>query len=110
MQIKTTNLIIELKDESELTFGDKRKLQKAFLSSSQLDTTGKKDISFTASTMFDVQDELLKVLLVSITEKKDNKVITDGLFDYLMDLKTDDGEKVYEEVTKMFSSIFSKKK
>ena len=109
MIIKTKLYEFHLKDENDLTYGEKRDLQKVFLKKTKLNNI-QAGLDLTGDSIIDFQDELLKKILFKIKVLSTEEIIETDCFDYLMKLKTSDPDQVYDKVNSLFNSIFTKKK
>lgn len=105
MQITTpSGYVVTFKDEADLTYRDKRSVQKAFLSSTSVNQKTSGTVDMKASVIFEAQDELLKIILLSI-KTKDGVEIKDNLFDYVgMKLPDEDAEAIYKVVTETLTT------
>jgi hypothetical protein len=110
MLIKTKLYEFHLKDETDLTYGEKRDLQKVFLKKTNINDFSGKSLSLTGDSIVVFQDELLKKLLHKIVVLSTGEIIETDCFEYLMNLKTSDPDQVYEKVNSLFFAIFTKKK
>ena len=113
MQITTpSGYKVEFKDQNDLTYGDRRAIQRGMMSGMKVNPgTKKEDIAISGDMVFVGQDATLKVLIKSII-KPDGTKVTGDLFDEVMSWKNDeDGEAVYKVVTdSMLDKDDSKKK
>lgn len=90
---------VAFKDEADLTYRDKRLVQRAFLSSTVVNQKSSTNVDMRASVIFEAQDELLKIILLSI-KTKEGESITGDLFDYVgLKMPDKDAEAIYKVVT-----------
>jgi len=100
MQITTpSGYVVTFKDEADLTYRDKRLVQKAFLSSTSINAKTQGNLDMKASIIFEAQDELLKIILLEI-KNKEGVAVTENLFDFVgTKMPNDDADAVYKVVT-----------
>jgi phage terminase large subunit-like protein len=93
--------VVVFKEEDELTYGDRRAIQKAMVKSMKIDPAAKGGgFSLTGEVLFDAQEATLKTILKSIT-KPDGITVTGDLFAEIMSWKNQaDGDAVFEVVQK----------
>ncbi len=105
MQVTTpSGYVVTFKDEADLTYRDKRLVQKAFLSSTSINQKSPTAIDMKASIIFEAQDELLKIILLEIKDKGGVSV-TGNLFDYVgTKMPDEDADAVYKVVTETLTT------
>jgi hypothetical protein len=105
MEIKTpSGYIVTLKEEKDLTFRDKREIQKAMMTGMSLDTkNGKPVTTMNGSAILDAQDQILRSTLISITFP-DGTQHNENMFDTIMGWKEKDGEAVYKIISEMLNN------
>ena len=103
MQITTpSGYVVEFKDESDLTYGDRRQIQRVTVKNMTIDSKNK-DFTMTGETVFDIQDEILKLVIKSITYPE-GKVVTTNLLDEVLSWKQEaDGSAVYEVIDRFLA-------
>ena len=97
--------VVEFKDESDLTYGDRRQIQKAMVKSIRIDAKSAQSGSFdlTGEVLFEAQEATLKLILKSIT--KGGQRIEGDLYNEVMNWKNPaDGDAVFEYVAKAMSA------
>lgn len=99
MQITTpSGYIVEFRDDSDLTYGDRRAIQKAMVKSVKIDAEESK-IDLTGEVLFDAQEAMLKIILKSI-KRPDGTLVEGDLFAEVMSWKSqEDGDAVFQVVT-----------
>jgi hypothetical protein len=110
MTIETPNgYKVFLKEESDLTYRDRRSIQKVFLSNTKVSAKTKAfDVS--ASTILDAQDELLRIMLLKILTPSGEELSGD-LFEVVSNWKSiEDADSVYNQVNEVFSALNESKK
>jgi hypothetical protein len=103
MTITTTNgYVVTFKSEDQLTVRDRQRLRKAFMSHADINLkTGKMPDSISGGAIIDVQEESLRVLLVSI-QRPDGSIVTENLLDEVYNWKTQvDADQIFEAVQKV---------
>lgn len=103
MELKTPNgYTVVLKDVKDLTFRDKRAIQKTIMASMKVSAIDPSKTELTASGIFEAQDEILKLVLKRIVDNQGQEV-SGNLFDFIMDkMPEKDGDFIYEKVNKYF--------
>jgi hypothetical protein len=102
---------VTLKEESDLTYRDRRSIQKVFLSGTKLSqNTNKEDFEINAGTILDAQEALLKTMLLSITDK-DDQAVSGDLYEFIMNWKNaQDADAVFDVVNEIFGRLNDSKK
>jgi hypothetical protein len=102
---------VELKEETDLTYRDRRSIQKVFLSDTEISNgTDAKNFGINAGTILDAQDALLKIMLLSITDK-DGKALEGDLFEVVMNWKNaEDADAIFNVVNEVFGRLNETKK
>jgi len=112
MVIKTpSGYKVTLKEEGDLTYRDRRSIQKVFLSKAKVtNENNKPNFDLDASTILDAQEALLKVIIVSITDVEE-KPMEGDLFEVVMNWKNaEDADAVFNIVDELFAKINNSKK
>lgn len=101
---------VTFKGQDELTYGDRRAIQRAMMSGMSIKAGAKQeDIAITGDMVFSGQDEALKVILKSII-RPDGSQVTGNLYDEVMSWKNQkDGDAVFEVVNKSLNEGDEKK-
>ena len=97
--------VVEFKDEAELTYGDRRNIQRAMVRSLKIDADAAKaqDFKLTGDMLFDAQEATLKTILKSIM--KDNKPVTGDLMAEVMSWTNPaDGDAVFAQVAQAMAA------
>ena len=102
---------VVLKEENDLTYRDRRSIQKVFLSDTKISNdTSEKNFNINAGTILDAQDALLKIMLKSMTDKA-GKAIEGDLFEVVMNWKeAKDADAIFEVVNEVFGRLNTAKK
>jgi hypothetical protein len=102
---------VTLKEEADLTYRDRRSIQRVFLSKAQINNeNNKSNINLNATTILDAQEALLKLIIVSIADK-DGKALDGDLFEVVMNWKNPaDADAVFDVVDELFAKINNSKK
>lgn len=99
--------IVEFKEY--LTFGERRAVNRLMTDKIKINIQGGKSVSdpLPASVMIDMQNEIFKRVIVSITEKGKEKVMSDGdgtkLIQLVESWEEADGQFVFDEIDKNFN-------
>ncbi|RMD67353.1 MAG: hypothetical protein D6822_08445 [Cyanobacteria bacterium J149] len=104
--------IVEFKGEEDLTYRDRREIQKAIIGKTKINTEDARhgNIELMGEMIFEAQERTLKIILKSIT-KPDGQKVSGDLFEEIMNWKNPaDGDMVFEEVTKIMTNENTKKK
>lgn len=103
---------VSFKEESELSYGDRRQIQRALISGMKINPQEAKEgnIDLTGSMIFDSQDETLKLILKTIVRPDGTEVDGDLYKEVMSWTNQEDGDAVFEVVTKVMASSESKKK
>jgi hypothetical protein len=101
MEIKTpSGYTIILKDIKDLTFRDKREIQKSILSSMKINPNDTTKTEMSGTGILNAQDAILKLVLKRIV-KNDGLEVSTNLFDFIMDeMPEKDGDYIYNEINK----------
>lgn len=92
--------VIDFKDEQQLTYGDRREIQRALVKDVKVGQDIKKSVDLTGETVFKAQEITLRVILISITRPDGTKVEGDLLDEVLSWKGQDDGDFVFDLVSK----------
>ena len=101
---------VSFKDQDELTYGDRRSIQKAMMKNMRVKADQKQDdIFITGDMVFGGQDETLRVILKSIVRPDGTNVVGD-LYDEVMSWTNQlDGDAVFEVVNNSLNQEDKKK-
>lgn len=102
MTITTTSkYIVTFKDESDLTYGERREIKRAIVRGMKI-TQGQGNVpTITGEVAYDMTDAYLKVLLKSI-QRPDGNMVEGDLFAEIMTWKNPkDGDEVFEVIEKL---------
>lgn len=85
------------------TFGDKRQIQRVFLSAAKVNPAKPDDVAFSADLMFAAQDEALKLLVTQIEIEGTGAPITDPeqILSTVQGWKEADGQAVYDRLNEL---------
>jgi hypothetical protein len=99
VQITTpSGYVVEFLEDSELTYGDRRAIQKAMVKSVKVDAKNSK-FDLTGEVLYDAQEATLKIILKSI-KKPDGTLVVGDLYAEVMSWKNqEDGDAVFQVVT-----------
>jgi hypothetical protein len=99
MQITTpSGYVVDFKDETDLTYGDRRRIQRDMMKGIKINPNQVKDLNFTGDFVYDSQDATLRAILKSI-KNPDGTDVTGDLFEFVQGFKNPaDGDAVYKVV------------
>ena len=93
-----TGYVVDFKDEAELTYGDRRAIQKSMLKN--VEVKEGEQPKLTGGSLFEAQEETLKIILKSIKRPDGTAVEGDLLSEVLSWKNKDDGDSVFDLVQK----------
>jgi hypothetical protein len=104
VEFKTpSGYIVKLK-RHYLTYGEKLEIQKLYLKSTKVDPITQKIIDLDTSVVFEANKMVFNYLVIEIITP-DNQSIKENLYDYVMNLKEEDGQAIFNELNKYLNPI-----
>jgi len=82
-----------------LTYGEKVELQKLYLKSTKIDPTSQKITELDPSVVFEANKLAFNYLVIEIVTP-DGQSVKENLYDYVMNLKEEDGQVIFNEINK----------
>lgn len=111
MEIQTpSGYKVSFKNEEDLNYGERRKIQRAMMSTMSIKQGVKaEDINITGDMIFEAQEATLRVILKKIIDPQ-GKEVTGDLFDAVMSWQNEeDGNAVMDVVTQRMGDTKKKK-
>jgi hypothetical protein len=87
-----------------LTYGEKLEIQRLYLKSTKIDPASQKITDLDASVVFEANKMVFNYLVIEIITP-DNQSIKENLYDYVMNLKEEDGQAIFNELNKYLNPI-----
>jgi hypothetical protein len=82
-----------------LTYGEKIKLQELYLKKAKVNIDTQKIAEFDPTVVFEANKTAFNFLVVEI-ETPEKEIIKTNLYDYVMNLKEEDGQAIFNEINK----------
>lgn len=86
-----------------LTYGEKLKLQEIYLKNTKVDINTQKISDFNPSIVFEANKMAFNFLVAEI-ETPQKELITSNLYNYVLEMKEEDGEAIFNEINKYTTS------
>lgn len=104
IEFKTpSGYIVRLK-RHYLTYGEKLQIQKLYLEKSKVDITSQKISDFDPSVVFEANKMVFNFLVYEI-QTPEGEIKKENLYDFVMDLKDEDGELIFNELNKYLTPV-----
>ncbi len=100
VDISTPNGYIVRLKRNYLTYGEKLKLQELYLKNTKINTKDPNNSEFNASVVFEAQKLAFEILIKEI-ETKDKQLITEKLYDYVLNMRDEDGQAIFDALNKI---------
>lgn len=87
-----------------LTYGEKLKLQEVYLKNTKVDINTQKIADFNPSIVFEANKIAFNFLVIEI-ETPEKELIKTNLYNYVMDMKEEDGQAIFDEINKYTAPV-----
>lgn len=82
-----------------LTYGEKLKIQELYLKKSKVDVASQKISDFDPSVVFEANKMVFDFLVIEI-QTPEGEIKRENLYQFVMELKDEDGEAIFNELNK----------